>query len=101
MIFQSTNTRFPLLTLFQEPESYEAYHERLFVPETDNAVRLKSNLTNENYLDAISAPRIDPSGRKKKRPLTKKQMNAIELAEDDVEVHPDLGDAAAEEHAAL
>lgn len=38
-------------------------------------------------MDAISAPRIDPSGRKKKRPLTKKQMNAIELAEDDVDHH--------------
>lgn len=52
-------------------------------------------MTNETYLDAISAPRVDPSGRKKKRPLTKKQMTAIELAEDDVELQqtePDNAD---------
>ncbi|KAL1311188.1 hypothetical protein AAFC00_001383 [Neodothiora populina] len=77
-----------------EPESFEAYHERLFVPETESAAHLKSTLTNEAYLDAISAPRIDPSGRKKKRPLTKKQMTAIEQAEDDVEVRQPDDDAA-------
>jgi len=42
-------------------------------------------MTNEEYLDAISAPRHDPSGRRKKRPLTRKQRAAIEQAEDDVE----------------
>lgn len=46
-------------------------------------------MRNEEYLDAISAPRIDPSGRKKKKPLTKKQMNAIEFAEDDVDIQPE------------
>ncbi|KAK5014829.1 hypothetical protein LTR39_002939 [Cryomyces antarcticus] len=43
-------------------------------------------MTNEQYLDAISAPRVDPSGRSKKKPLTKKQMAAIDLAEDESDV---------------
>jgi len=42
-------------------------------------------MTNEEYLDAISAPRNDPGGHRKKRPLTRKQRAAIELAEDDIE----------------
>jgi len=45
-------------------------------------------MTNEEYLDAISAPRRDPSGRRKKRPLTRKQRTEIELSEDEVE-HPE------------
>lgn len=68
--------------------------ERLFVNNTEHTVRLKSSLRNEEYLDAISAPRIDPSGRKKKKPLTKKQMNAIELAEDDVDIQHEAEDEA-------
>lgn len=55
---------------------------------------LKSPMTNEQYLDAISAPRIDPSGRRKKKPLTKKQMAAIELAEDDVDLQGDTKENA-------
>jgi len=42
-------------------------------------------MNNEEYLDAISAPRNDPGGRRKKRPLTRKQRRAIDLAEDDIE----------------
>lgn len=42
-------------------------------------------MTNEEYLDAISAPRKDPSGRKKKRPMTRKERVQIELGEDVVE----------------
>lgn len=38
-------------------------------------------MTNEEYLDAISAPRHDPSGRSKKKPLTRKQMRVIEQDE--------------------
>lgn len=58
----------------------------LFVQDPDNAATLKSSMTNEEYLDAISAPRHDPSGRRKKKPLTRKQRAAIELAEDDVDL---------------
>lgn len=58
----------------------------LFVQQTANAGRLQSSMNNEEYLDAISAPRHDPGGRRKKRPLTRKQRKAIDLAEDDIEV---------------
>jgi len=58
----------------------------LFVQQTANAGRLQSSMNNEEYLDAISAPRNDPGGRRKKRPLTRKQRKAIDLAEDDIEV---------------
>ncbi|KAL2356792.1 DNA-directed RNA polymerase III subunit Rpc5 [Cryomyces antarcticus] len=66
--------------------AYAAYHERLFVADIEAAPKLKSSMTNEQYLDAISAPRVDPSGRSKKKPLTKKQMAAIDLAEDESDV---------------
>jgi len=61
------------------------YHDKLFVKDTKNVGKLQSSMTNEEYLDAISAPRNDPSGHRKKRPLTRKQRAAIELAEDDIE----------------
>jgi DNA-directed RNA polymerase-3 subunit RPC5 len=81
------------LEYFDEDEeaSYETYHSRLFHGDTKEAKHLKSQMKNEEYLDAISAPRVDPSGRKKKRPLTKKQMERIEAAEDDVEGAGEMG----------
>lgn len=40
-------------------------------------------MTNEQYLDAISAPRIDPSDKiSKKKPLTRRQMHAVDESED-------------------
>lgn len=77
--------------MIQEEASYETYHDRLFLKQPAEAQPLKSQMTNEAYLDAISAPRVDPSGRKKKRPLTKKQMERIEAAEDDVEGAGEMG----------
>ena len=79
------------LTYEQEEASYETYHDRLFLKDTAEAATLKSQMKNEDYLDAISAPRVDPSGRKKKRPLTKKQMERIEAAEDDLEGTDEMG----------
>ncbi|KAG9957689.1 hypothetical protein KCU61_g8921, partial [Aureobasidium melanogenum] len=81
------------LEYFDEDEeaSYSTYHSRLFHSDTGSATPLKSQMKNEEYLDAISAPRVDPSGRKKKRPLTKKQMERIEAAEDDVEIAGEMG----------
>ena len=59
---------------------------------------MESSMTNEEYLDAISAPRHDPSGRSKKKPLTKRQMQVIEESEgsdDEPEEQPPPPDAAA------
>jgi len=67
------------------------------VKETKSVGRLQSSMTNEEYLDAISAPRNDPGGHRKKRPLTRKQRAAIDLAEDDIEQveDPAMTEAAA------
>ena len=81
--------------LVQEMVSYDVYREKLFVQQTENATKLKSTMTNEEYLDAISAPRNDPSGRRKKKPLTRKQRAAIDLAEDDVEQSAPIADEEA------
>lgn len=40
-------------------------------------------MSNEQYLEAISAPRHDPSGHAKTKPLTKRQMKAIDLSDDE------------------
>ncbi|KAF2226940.1 DNA-directed RNA polymerase III subunit Rpc5 [Elsinoe ampelina] len=63
-------------------ESYEAYNTKMFVKDTDSVEKLHSNMSNEEYLDAISAPRNDPGGRRKKKPLTKKQREAIAVGND-------------------
>ncbi len=60
------------LIRFQAEEAYTTYHDKLFVPNTGGATELLSSMNNEQYLDAISAPRIDPGGRTRTKPLTKK-----------------------------
>jgi DNA-directed RNA polymerase III subunit RPC5 len=67
-------------------EAYDAYRETLFLKDPSNTIRLKSAMSNEEYLEAISAPRHDPSGRQKKKPLTKRQRQAIELSDDSDEL---------------
>ena len=42
------------------------YNKELFLPPAQHGPRLVSAMTNEQYLDAISAPRIDPSNTGKK-----------------------------------
>ncbi|KAF2838954.1 hypothetical protein M501DRAFT_1004809 [Patellaria atrata CBS 101060] len=59
-------------------EAYGTYYEKLFVQDPPSAPILKSSVNNEEYLEAISAPRNDPSGRVKKKPLTEKQMRVLE-----------------------
>ncbi len=50
----------------QESESYEVYNDSLVYQDPDNAPQLVSELTNEQYLGAISCPRIDPIRQGKK-----------------------------------
>jgi DNA-directed RNA polymerase-3 subunit RPC5 len=59
-------------------EAYEGYREKLFLSDTSAAPQLKASTADEQYLDSISAPRTDPSGRTKKKPITKKQRLALE-----------------------
>jgi DNA-directed RNA polymerase III subunit RPC5 len=51
----------------------------LFVKDTGSATKLASPLNNDEYLDAISIPRIEPGSKgKRKLPLTRKQMAEME-----------------------
>lgn len=45
----------------QEEESYEVYNEHLVYQDPENAPQLVSEMTEAQYLDAISCPRIDPT----------------------------------------
>lgn len=65
-------------------EAYEEYYQTLLpdgAPSTHE--QLISNMDNEQYLDAISAARVDPSGRSKKKPMTRQQMKQVDAEEDD------------------
>jgi DNA-directed RNA polymerase-3 subunit RPC5 len=66
-------------------EAYNAYGNALFVKETTNSEQLVSPWNNDQFLDAISIPRIETGARnKKKPPLTRKQMADMRKeAEDD------------------
>ena len=44
----------------QEPESYKIYNDALVYQDPENAPQLVSEMTDEQYLDAISCPRVDP-----------------------------------------
>lgn len=60
-----------------EEEAYTLYHEMLFLGEEDKSVErsreLQASISNDRYLDAISAPRLDPSGGKRiLRPMRKR-----------------------------
>ncbi|KAF2803147.1 uncharacterized protein BDZ99DRAFT_468486 [Mytilinidion resinicola] len=63
-------------------EAYSAYREKLFVQDIKAAPKLHSVMNNEEYLEIISAPRVDHTDKNsKKKPLTRKQMNALELSD--------------------
>lgn len=56
----------------QSDEAYAAY-DKIFQKETANAPQLKASMPNEEYLDTLSAPRIEPGGKTKQNttPRTK------------------------------
>ncbi|KAF2645642.1 hypothetical protein P280DRAFT_388755 [Massarina eburnea CBS 473.64] len=62
------------------PQAFESFEERLFLPDTAAAAMLHSNMTNNQYLDAISAP---SAGRGlKKRPSNRRQGAMVEISDD-------------------
>lgn len=83
---QAAEEKWTRLNYFDEEdtEAYDAYSQ-LFVQDPSSAPQLNSALSNEEYLDAISVPRHDPGGRRKKKPLTRRQREAFERDDDDVE----------------
>lgn len=70
------------------------YNEKLFFEDTASAPQLQSSLTNEEYLDAISAPRIDPNGRTKTKARSKRKRVMIDIPgtdDDDDEIDAEPG----------
>ncbi|KAF2188283.1 hypothetical protein K469DRAFT_627806 [Zopfia rhizophila CBS 207.26] len=61
-------------------EAYGMYHERLFVQDPGSSPKLHSSMNNDRYLEAISAPSSDKSGKRK--PLTKRQVHEIDISDD-------------------
>lgn len=57
--------------VLQDDRAYAIWEETLIYPNAENAPNLVSDMTKEQYLDAISCPRIDPinKGRNIMRPL--------------------------------
>jgi DNA-directed RNA polymerase-3 subunit RPC5 len=84
--------------LAQSEEAFEAYNDKLFVNDITTAPKLRSIVSNEQYLEIISAPKIDHFDKtNKKKPMTRKMMADIELSdtEDEAEETKAHGDAAA------
>ena len=56
---------------YQDARAYQVFNSTMFHPNVGTAPQLISTMTNEEYLDAISAPRIDPTRLGKKVMMTK------------------------------
>jgi len=59
------------------------YYDKMFLKDTKNAPQLKSAMTDDEYLDAFSAPRIDPTRMGKKVLMTKPRPESSETSDDD------------------
>ena len=55
---------------FQDARAYQVYNNTMFHPDVANAPQLISTMTNEEWLDAISAARVDPTRLGKKVKMT-------------------------------
>jgi len=69
----------------QADESFSAYSEKLFISDTKDVPQLRSTMDNEQYLEAISAPRTDGNGRKKRpvrRPVQEEDSDDSDVPEE-------------------
>ncbi|KAF7194861.1 DNA-directed RNA polymerase III subunit rpc5 [Pseudocercospora fuligena] len=80
----------------ESDRAYRAFEEKLKVRDVENAPHLKSQLDNDGYLDAISAPRHDSPTRRRKRASRKKETVELEDDEDEqmADVDAEAGAAA-------
>ncbi|KAH3909468.1 hypothetical protein HBH56_156920 [Parastagonospora nodorum] len=67
-------------------EAYGTYAERLFLPDVADAPKLHSNLDNDQFLDAISAPSASKGGRKKTSKRTADELIEISDESDEEDV---------------
>jgi DNA-directed RNA polymerase-3 subunit RPC5 len=73
----------------QASEAYGTYAERLFLPDVADAPKLHSNLDNDQFLDAISAPSASKGGRKKMSKRTADEL--IEISDESDEEYVKQG----------
>lgn len=82
-------------------EAYTSYAKALFLKDTSRVEQLKSPLNNDQFLDAISIPRIETGARiKKKPPLTRKQMADMRKEAEDDQAAQEVEDARRAEYEA-
>lgn len=65
-------------------DAFDLWHERMFIKDTTEeggCARLKSDMTDEDYIDAMSAPGRESPTRKRRRPPRKKEVVEDEDAE--------------------
>jgi DNA-directed RNA polymerase-3 subunit RPC5 len=61
----------------------------MFLKETANAPQLKASMPDEEYLDALSAPRIEPGGKSNKKTTPRrKRMLPVEESSSAAESRP-------------
>ncbi len=76
----------------QTPEAWEAF-AKLFVKDTEKAPKLQSAMTNTQYLDAISAPKVEVTAAGDPAPLQNPdveiaaEINNMEVVPDDTSDH--------------
>ena len=59
------------------------YYDKMFLKDTKNAPKLKSTMTDDEYLDSFSAPRIDPTRMGRKVMMTKPKPESSETSDDE------------------
>lgn len=70
----------------EDQEAYDKFDEMMFVQDVDGAAQLKSGMDNEQFLDAISAPRHGSPTRRRKRPPRSKEVVDVEDQDEDEEM---------------
>ncbi|EMC91727.1 hypothetical protein BAUCODRAFT_152115 [Baudoinia panamericana UAMH 10762] len=74
--------------------AYDKFHERMFVSDVDGASRLESAMNQAQYTDAMSAPRKDgPGVRRRKKVAKTKKGETVDIDDGDGEEDEDEDDA--------
>jgi len=82
----------------QADASYAAFEERLFLADTKDAQKLHSSMSDDQYLDAISAP---SGGKGIKKKSSHKRHDTVDISDDsDDGVEKEPAKAEDLEHAA-
>lgn len=62
--------------------AFDTWNSRMFVADTANAAELQSALENEEYLDAISAPRFESTATRRRR-STRGSRSEVVVSDDE------------------